>query len=160
VYGIELEGRTKLTRALELRGNVTFMDSESQLTTVLNEQPVDYTTAMFGQAPYIVNTTLSYTLDSLRLTFSGSYNVQGPKLAVTNSETLPDGIRAYEMPRHLIDLTVSKQFGRHWGATFRVRDLLNSPIRRTYLFSSGYDYDFDSYAYGTDYQFSLTYTID
>jgi hypothetical protein len=114
---------------------------------------------MFGQAPYIINTTLTYGLDSIGLSLSGSYNVQGPKLAVTNSELLPDGIRAYEMPRHLIDLTATQKIGGHWSLTFRVRDLLNAPIRREYLFASGYDYTFDQYAYGTEYQLTIQYTI-
>lgn len=159
VLGLELEGRAKLTRQLELRGNLTWMESESELTTFLDGRPVDYTTPMFGQAPYIVNTTITYGLDSLGLTLSGSYNVQGAKLAVTNSELLPDGIRAYEMPRHLIDLTASQRLGRNWLLSFRVRDLLNSPIRREYLFGTGYDYTFDQYAYGTEYQLVIQYTI-
>ncbi|HEX2618156.1 MAG TPA: hypothetical protein VHL57_11480, partial [Flavobacteriales bacterium] len=106
-----------------------------------------------------VNSALSYTLDSLHLTVSASYNVQGPKLAVTNYELDPNGIRAYEMPRNMIDLSVIKQFGKHWGVTLRVRDLLNAPIRRSYKFASGYELDFDSYRYGTQYQLTLSYTI-
>lgn len=159
VTGVELEGKVKLWRVLEWRGNLTWMDSRSELTTTIGDNTVHYTTPMFGQAPYIVNTSIAYTLDSLHLTFNASYNVQGPKLAVTNSEVDPDGIRAYEMPRNLVDLSVIKQFGKHWGVTLRVRDLLNAPIRRSYKFASGYDLDFDVFRYGTEYQLVLAYTI-
>jgi outer membrane receptor protein involved in Fe transport len=159
VLGAELEGRFGIVRGLEWRGNVTVMESRSFLYTVLDGQRVDYTTPMYGQAPYIVNSTLSYTLDSLKLTLSGSYNVQGAKLAVTNAELDPDGIRAFELPRHLIDLTLNKRFGEHWTVNFRVRDLLNSPTRRAYKFASGYDLDFDSYQYGTEYILTLGYSI-
>jgi hypothetical protein len=159
VYGGEIEGRFKLVRNLEWRGNLTLMESTSYLTTTLNDQQVDYTTPMYGQAPYIVNTTLSYGLDSAQFTISASYNVQGPKLAVTNAELDPTGIRAYEMPRHLVDVTLNKRFGPHWGVLFRVRDALNSPIRRSYRFDSGYSLDFDRYTYGTEYLLTLSYTI-
>jgi len=159
VYGLEIEGRFSLLRNLEFRGNITLMDSRSELVTVLNGEEVRYETPMFGQAPYIVNTTLTYSMDSIGLSFSASYNVQGPKLAVTNAELDPTGIRAYEMPRHLIDLTLRKRFGDHWSAMFRVRDLLNSPQRRTYRFEQGYVGDFDRFAYGTEYLLTLAYTI-
>lgn len=159
VFGVELEGRLRFARSYEWRGNLTLMDSRSELSTVLNDQVVDYTTPMFGQAPYIVNSTFMRSLDSLRFDISVSYNVQGPKLAVTNSELDPDGIRAFEMPRHLIDITLNKRFGRHWGLMFRVRDLLNAPIRRTYRFASGHHVDFDRFAFGTEYRLTLSYTI-
>ncbi|MCB0792505.1 MAG: TonB-dependent receptor [Flavobacteriales bacterium] len=159
VYGAELEGKFRILRGLVWRGNLTLMSSESELTFNVNGEERDFTTEMFGQAPYIVNSMLSYGLDSLQLTFGVSYNVQGPKLAVTNSEVAPDGIRAYEMPRHLIDITVNKKFGKHWGVKFRVRDLLNAPRRRSYKFASGYDLDFDKYTYGTEYILTLSYSI-
>lgn len=159
VYGLELEGRFRLLRDLEFRGNLTLMDSRSELKTFLNGEEVRYETPMFGQAPYIVNTTLTYSMDSIGLSFSASYNVQGPKLAVTNAELDPTGIRAYEMPRHLIDLTLRKRFGDHWSAMFRVRDLLNAPQRRTYRFEQGYVGDFDRFAFGTEYLLTLAYTI-
>jgi hypothetical protein len=165
VLGLELEGRFRLMRDLEWRGNLTLMQSRSELTTFIDDQRVDYETAMFGQAPYIVNTTLSYglenirSLDSLRMNISVSYNVQGPKLAVTNAELDPNGIRAYEMPRHLIDITVIQRFGENWNVAFRVRDLLNSPMVRTYRYASGYTGDFDNYAFGTEYLLTVAYSL-
>ena len=159
VLGLELEGKFRVVRNLEWRGNLTLMNSRSELTTFLNDEVVEYETPMFGQAPFIVNTTLSYGLDSLRMNISVSYNVQGPKLAVTNAELDPNGIRAYEMPRHLIDITVNKRFGEHWNVALRARDLLNAPVVRTYRYSSGYTGDFDNFAFGTEYLLTVAYTI-
>lgn len=159
VYGTELEGRIGITKNLEWRGNLTLMYSRSDLTTVLTAEPTTYSTRMYGQAPYIVNTMFNYTSDSARFGISVSYNLQGPKLAISNSEVNPDGIRAYEMPRHLLDVTVSKDFGAHWGVRLRGRNLLNAPQRRAYLFDSGYDVDFDKYTYGTEYSLTLSYTL-
>jgi outer membrane receptor protein involved in Fe transport len=159
VLGMEIEGRKRFLRNFELRGNLTLMDSRSELVTQLDGEEVRYETPMFGQAPYIVNGTVSYMADSLGLTVSVSYNVQGAKLAVTNAELDPTGIRAFEMPRHLIDITLNKRFGEHWNVLFRVRDLLNSPQRRTYRFEQGYVGDFDRFAFGTEYLLTLAYTI-
>jgi hypothetical protein len=159
VIGVELEGRLGLTRWLEWRGNVTLMDSRSTLRTVLLSEPVEYTTTMYGQAPYLVNSMLTWTADSARMNLTVSYNVQGPKLAISNSEVNPNGIRAYEMPRHMIDLTLNKSVGRHWQLRLGARNLLNSPFRRAYRFAQGYVVDFDRYAWGTEYSVGLTYTI-
>jgi hypothetical protein len=159
VYGLELEGRIGITRKLEWRGNVTVMDSRSEFTSNSTGQAVNHQTAMFGQAPYIVNVMLNYALDSARFSASVSYNVQGPRLTVTNSELAPNTVSAYEMPRHLIDVTLNKYLGKHWGVKLRVRNLLNASQVRSYKFTSGYDVDFDRYTFGTEYQFTLSYTI-
>jgi hypothetical protein len=135
------------------------MNSRSELTTVISEQEVKYSTPMYGQSPYIVNLMFSQAWDSIGLTLSASYNMQGPRLAVTNSELDPEGVRAYEMPRQLIDLTANKAFGKHWTVNIRVRDLLGTSMRRAYLFETGYDLDFDRYTYGTEYQLTLSYSI-
>lgn len=159
VTGVELEGRVGLLRWLEWRGNVTLMRSESVLRTTLLAEQVEYKTSMYGQAPYMVNSMLTWSADSLRMNFTVSYNVQGPKLAISNSEVNPDGIRAYEMPRHMIDITLNKSVGKHWALRLGARNLLNSPFRRAYKFEEGYAVDFDSYAWGTEYSLGLTYTI-
>lgn len=159
IYGMELEGKVSLLRGLEWRGNLTLMDSESRLSYTLGGQTVEYTTSMFGQAPWIVNSMLTWSADSARFSASLSYNVQGPRLAVTNPVGNPGQVQAYEMPRHMIDITLNKAIARHWGMRVRVRNLLNSPQLRTYRFDSGYDVDFDRFAWGTEFQLTVSYTI-
>ena len=160
IYGLELEGRVGITRSLEWRGNVTVMDSRSDLTFGSNGQQRTFSTEMYGQAPFLVNSMLTWTADSARFYASVSYNVQGPKLAVSNSETAPETVRAYEMPRHLIDITLNKSVGKHWNVKLRGRNLMNAPLRRAYKFDKGYVVDFDSYRYGPEYSLTLTYTIE
>lgn len=152
-FGVELEGKLKLLRNLDLFGNLTFIESRTTITT-----PVRRTRTMFGQAPYIVNGMLNYRMDSIGLEISVSYNVQGPKLAVvaTAGVEQPD---VFELPRHLLDLTLSKTLGKRFIVRARIRDILNSPSRRAYEFDSGYDLDFDRYTYGTEYILSLTFRI-
>jgi hypothetical protein len=159
IYGLELEGRIGILKSLEWRGNLTLMDSESELSYVLGDRTIEYTTPMFGQAPWIVNSMLSWSQDSARFTASVSYNVQGPRLAVTNPAGNPTQVQAFEMPRHMIDITLNKALGKHWGIRGRVRNLLNAPQLRSYRFNSGYDVDFDRFAWGTEYQLTISYTI-
>lgn len=166
VMGIELEGRKALTKYLELRANVTFVNSK---TTVVEKQlmiadnrtkvyvPIDTVTrGMFGQAPYVINGILAYNADSLGLSVALSYNVQGAKLVLTSSDGAPD---IFEVPRHLLDLKVTKSLGKHFSTSFTVRDILNSPIRRSYDFAEGYVLDFDKYTYGTNYILGISYKL-
>lgn len=159
IYGLEIEGRVSLLRSLEWSGNLTLMDSESRLSYELGGETIEYTTPMFGQAPWIVNSMLSWAADSVRFRASVAYNVQGPRLAVTNPVGNPGQVQAYEMPRHMIDITLNKSVAKHWGLRLRVRNLLNAPQLRSYRFDSGYAVDFDRFAWGTEYQLTLSYTI-
>ena len=61
------------------------------------------------------------------------------------------------MPRHMINLKASKKFGKHINVSITVRDLLNTPIRRTYIYSDGYEVDFDKFRFGTNYILSVGY---
>ena len=76
VLGMELEGRKKLVRGLELRVNISLVDSrtkiiEKQLNIengIKSWTPIDTVTRkMFGQAPYVLNGILTYSLDSIGL---------------------------------------------------------------------------------------------
>jgi TonB-dependent receptor len=151
--GLEIEARKKLTRRFDVGANVSFIDSKTMIT-----EPITETRAMFGQAPYIINALVTYTGDSARFTTSLSYNVQGPKLAavVNVEEDIPD---IYELPRHMIDYTLSYKISKHFKVGFQVKNILNAPIRRSYKFDEGFLLDFDRYTYGTNYQISFTYKI-
>ncbi len=164
VRGIELEGKKSLTKHFELRANVTFVNSNSQFirkaTSIVDgfkiAVPVDTVNRpMFGQAPYLVNGILAYTADSLGLTATLSYNVQGPRLVITGIiKGRPD---VYEMPRHTLDFKVSKTLGKHFSTSITVRDILNAPVRRTYKIPGQPNADYDKFRYGTNYLLSVAY---
>lgn len=160
VMGIEFEARKSIVKQLEFRTNVTLVRSR---TTFVRKQevgtnnyiPIDtITRPMFGQAPYIINGILSYTSDSLGLTLTLSYNIQGPRLAL--SSVIKDVPDVYELPRHLLDFKVTKKLGKHFSTSLTVRDILNSPIRRAYKFDN-WDTNYDLYKYGTNYVLGLSY---
>lgn len=157
--GIELEGRVLLPMNLEFRGNFSWIESETEVRFT-NNISIDtlITRDMYGQAPYIINGILTYTADSLGLSASVSYNVQGNKLAIA-AEADTDFPDVFEMSRHIVDVSVSKNFGKHWSVTARARNLLNAPVLRQYKFDSGFDVDFDRFTWGTDYSLGVSYSI-
>ena len=153
--GIELEGLWAINKSLDFRANVSFIHSE---TTVKDSISKD-TRPMYGQAPWIINAILTHTWDKYGLSTSISYNVQGPKLAtiINAAIDIPD---VYEMPRHLVDLKVAKSLGKHFTVDLRVRNLLNSPVRRAYDFDAGRDkLNFSRYAWGTNIILGLSYNL-
>lgn len=70
--------------------------------------------AMQGQSPYIVNAGLFYAHPSLAFNAAVLYNVIGRRIiGVGRSEGSEDNARvpdSYEMPRHAVDVTLSKSF--------------------------------------------------
>jgi hypothetical protein len=167
VAGLEFEVGKNIGKHFEFRSNVTVVKSQSQFVRkdfiILSNNQIEYfpvdtvVRTMFGQAPYIVNGILSYDSDSLGLTATVSYNVQGPRLVIAG--ILKGFANVYEMPRHTVDIKISKNLGKHYAASLTVRDLLNAPVRRAYLLSDGSYVDFDRFRYGTTFQFGFSYKI-
>lgn len=165
VRGVELEGKKQLGQHFEFRANLTLVKSQAQFVRkdlqIIDGKKV-YTIIdtlyrpMFGQAPYLFNSILSYTADSLGLTATVSYNVQGPRLVIAGAvKGRPD---VYEIPRHLIDFKLSKNLGKHYVASITIRDILNAPVRRAYKLPSGY-VDYDNFRYGTNFLVSFAYKL-
>jgi hypothetical protein len=163
VQGIELEGRKKIGKHLEFRSNVTVVKSVSEFIRrdfrlVEGEKfytPIDtLDRPMYGQAPYIINAMLTYKADSIGLAATVSYNVQGPRLAITGTiKGMPD---VYEIERHVIDFKVTQKVGKYFTLGLTVRDLLNAPVRRAYKLPTGW-FDFDNFRFGTNYILSAAY---
>jgi outer membrane receptor protein involved in Fe transport len=155
--GIEIEGRKVITKNLDLRANMTLVKSETNLIYT----PAGFFTSdtiqrtMYGQAPYVFNGILTYNSPKLKLNFAVSYNVQGPKLAITGNFGSPD---IYELPRHMIDIRIAKSIGKYFSVSLKIRDLLGTPTRRAYKYSAGW-WDFDRYNYGTSYIFGISYNL-
>jgi outer membrane receptor protein involved in Fe transport len=165
VSGIELECKKSITKNLELRANVTLVKSNSQFVR-RDFQTIDgikdYTIidtlnrAMFGQAPYLINGILSYRADSLGITATVSYNVQGPRLVIAGA--VKGRADVFELPRHTIDFKLSKVLSEHFTASIAVRDVLNAPIRRSYDLPEGW-VDYDNFRFGTNFQIGVTYKL-
>ncbi len=76
---------------------------------------------MMGQSPYIINTGIFYIDNDHKVQVNALYNVIGKRLFAVGTFGTPD---IYFMPRHSVDLTVSKGFGKHLVVKAGVQDLL------------------------------------
>lgn len=166
VTGIEIEGRKGIIKGLEVRANVTLVKSYTSYvrtreeivgTTVTTYYLDTVKRSMFGQAPYIINGIISYTSDTLGLTATVSYNIQGPRLVIgSDNKAIPD---IYELPRHSLDFKLTKKLGKHFNASFTIKDILNSKVTRAYKFDTGYDILYDQYRWGTNYLLGISYKL-
>ena len=162
LQGIEVEGKKILFKHLEIRGNFSLVQSQS--TIPLKEMLSDHsvvprdtlTHKMYGQAPYIINGILSYMSDSLKLTISLSYNVQGAKVIAVGGRYAPDLV---EQPRNLLDCKITKGLGKHFSASFTVKDILNSSVRITNNYKGAIFNDYEMFHWGTTYIFALSYKL-
>lgn len=165
VKGLEIEGRKKLGKYFDIRANVTLVNSISEFVR-RDFQVVDgikvYTVVdtvyrtMFGQAPYLVNSIFSYVNDTIGLTATVSYNIQGPRLVIAGSiKGRPD---VYEISRNMIDVKISKRLSKHFTANLTIRDILNTPVRRSYKLPSGW-VDYDSFRYGVNFILGISYKL-
>ena len=155
VIGIELEVRKSILKQLEFRSNLTVVRSQTTFVRY-NSGGIAYDTitrSMFGQAPYIFNGILIYTSDSLGLTLTASYNVQGPRLAISSGIDTPD---IYELPRHALDFKITKKLSRHFNASLTIRDILSQSVTRAYKYEN-WKYVYDTYRYGTNYVLGVSY---
>lgn len=166
VSGIEFEGRKSITKHFEFRANVTFVKSQTeyvQKKQFISGGVKQYNygdtikRAMYGQAPYVVNAILSYTADSIGLTATLSYNIQGPRLViVSDTKGIPD---IYELPRNIFDFKVSKTLGKHFSVSLTVQDILNTAVRRSYNYEEGWTLDYDKFRYGTNFIAGISYKL-
>lgn len=130
-YGLELDIRKDLS-FIGLKGfswsfNGAWIKSRVKFGSGAKESD----RPMQGQSPYLVNTGIFYKNDKWQLDAAVLYNRIGKRIigvgrsegTTSGNETLrvPD---SYEMPRDVLDLSLSKKFGKHWTMRLTVRDIL------------------------------------
>lgn len=128
-YGAELEVRKSfadLISAPVLNNmsvilNAAYIVSEVDLGSVVTSQ--NQVRALQGQSPYVINAGLYH---NGKVNVAVMYNVIGPRIFAVGDALFPT---VYEMPRHAMDLTVSKSFGKHLEMKFGIQDLLNFQYR-------------------------------
>ena len=130
-FGVELDIRKDLSfmglRNFSLSFNGTLIHSRVNFPAGSRNE----NRPMQGQSPYLVNTGLFYKNDKRQLSISLLYNRIGKRIigvgrseGSTGSEDnarVPD---SYEMPRDVLDFTISKKFGKHWEIKANIRDIL------------------------------------
>jgi TonB-dependent receptor len=135
-YGIELEVRKKLDfiglPAFSLMLNAALIDSKVHFKP--GEVVAEPDRSLQGQSPYIINAGLYYQPSTSGLNISLLYNRIGKRivgLGKSNSidrninNMIPD---SYEMPRNMLDFTISKSIGKRIELRCSVKDILSEDV--------------------------------
>lgn len=92
--------------------------------------------ALQGQSPYTVNAGFTYDASDTKLGLSASimYNVIGKRImgigkAVSTSTSDYDVPDSYEMPRHLVDVSLAKSIGKRVEIKLTAKDILAQPVK-------------------------------
>ena len=90
---------------------------------------------MQGQSPYLVNAGVFYKCSPLQLDVAVLYNIIGKRIigvgrseGTTGSDENARVPHSYEMPRNVVDLSISKRFGTNWELKLNARDLLAQKV--------------------------------
>lgn len=134
-FGIEVDIRKSLDFIGMKDFSFTFNGSLIDSNVKFSANSQEHDRPMQGQSPYLVNTGLFYQNDKMNLTAGFLYNIIGKRIVgigrVDTSEgstinnDVPD---MYEMPRNVLDFTISKKFGKMVEVNAGVRDLLAQDI--------------------------------
>ncbi len=134
-YGLELDIRKDLSFIGLPNVSWSFNGSIIKSKVYFAEGSIHEDRPMQGQSPYLINTGFFYANPKLDMNVSVLYNRIGKRIvgvgrnesATGNDDNskIPD---SYEMPRNAIDITASKNFGKHWQLKVYVRDLLAEKI--------------------------------
>ncbi len=131
-YGVELELRKSLTGvvsnrvlqnfSLNLNGSYIFSEVDLGDITLAQER----IRPLQGQSPYIVNAGLYYQDEEKNFSARINYNIFGKRIYSVGDVLFPT---IYEMPRHSLDLTVSKKVSDLLTLKAGVTDILNYAFR-------------------------------
>lgn len=178
VYGLEFEVKkglefiSKKIKNISIGTNVTIAKSEVEMSDVEYQarlaeardgQTVETTREFQGQAPYLVNSYLSYGNSDKAWDFNLSYNVQGKSLAIVGIGRIPD---VYNKPFHSLSMKISKGFGGGEDAyikkhkiSLRANNILNQKRQRIYSSYNAQDQIFSSYTEGRFIGVGYSYTF-
>ncbi|GAB2709964.1 outer membrane protein [Hymenobacter frigidus] len=170
--GVEVEARKSLVGLTEnpflerisFILNASLIKSRVQVDTAargntnfaLTDRPLQ------GQSPYVVNAGVFYQDDANHWQVSAQYNVIGPRISFVGDKLNNPSI--IELPRHVVDLAVTKGIGTHFEVRAGVQNLLNQLVRQNYDFDrngkiNGIENEasFNRYRRGTYSTLGLTY---
>lgn len=173
VSGLELEIRQQLGNLLpgfhnfSVNGNLTFTQSQIEMSPTefesreKNERIGEVTLRtrdMAGQAPYIINTGLSYLGPNNGLEAGIFYNVQGKTLQFVGIADKPD---VYSLPFHSLNLNASKTFGEkeNMRLGFGINNLLGEKKESAFKSFGATDQLFESLNPGTEFKVNFGYTF-
>jgi TonB-dependent receptor len=171
-YGLELDVKKNLNfldKAFNTRAftnltavfNASLIRSEVQLSE--GTLAWDRKRALQGQSPYVINTGLYYQTPENTWQIAALYNVFGPRILFAGSDQYPDVV---EMPRHTVDLTLTKTVSSRWSINAGIQDLFNQRVNLLQDFNGDKNYEakvdpsLTSYRRGTYYTVGLRFNLN
>jgi TonB-dependent receptor len=171
--GVELEAKksfenldqTTFLSKFSVFFNATFIYSRVKLNSSIAETQSN-NRPLQGQSPYVINGGLTYNDAPKNLQVNVLYNVIGKRIyAVGNNYgyQYPDW---YEMPRNVVDLSISKGLGKSFVIKGGVTDLFNAKNlviqdgNQDNVFDIKKDQIIQSFRPGAVYSLSLSYMFD
>ena len=103
--------------------NAAWINSQINLGNVVNQAR---RRPMQGQSPYIFNAGIYYNDFERGWQVNLSENIFGPRIYAVGDDL---NATQFELPRHQLDLTVSKEFTDRWETKFGIQDILNQGMR-------------------------------
>lgn len=151
-YGLELEIRKGFANSasaflqnITLVGNASIIRSQINLGSFVTAPDLSGTIQRFdltgvtdtkrplaGQSPYLINAGVYYAHPTSGLQWNVLYNVFGQRIFAVGNVESPT---VYEMPRHVVDLNISKTFNKQFEVRLGIQDILNQPVRFAQDFS-------------------------
>ncbi|HEV2736720.1 MAG TPA: TonB-dependent receptor, partial [Longimicrobiaceae bacterium] len=128
-YGVEVEARKDLgtfaavLEPFSVSANFTAMRSRIQVGS--DSIQINADRALVGQAPYVLNTGVTWAPGGGRTSATLLYNVVGERVYAAGARGLPDLI---EEPRSVLDFSLRLGVTRQLSAKLDARNLLDSPF--------------------------------
>ncbi|HEX8328774.1 MAG TPA: TonB-dependent receptor [Hymenobacter sp.] len=125
-YGVELDLKKDLSFITENLKNLSVVFNASLIKSQVNlgNDLVAWNRkrALQGQSPYVYNGGLYYQTPNNTWQVAALYNVFGPRILFAGSDQYPDVV---ELPRHTIDLSLTKTLSQRLSLNAGVQDVLN-----------------------------------
>ncbi|SNC76135.1 TonB-dependent receptor [Hymenobacter gelipurpurascens] len=171
-YGLELDLKKNLSfldeafgttglRNLSAVFNASLIKSQVQLGD--NFVAWDNKRALQGQSPYVLNGGFYYNTPNNAWQVTALYNVFGPRILFAGSNDYPDVV---EMPRHTVDLSLTKTVTSRLTLNAGIQDLLNQKVNLVQDFNRDKKYEakadpsLSSYRRGTYYTVGLRFNLE
>lgn len=162
--GVELEVRKHLDFVSEFLRDVSVVANAAYIHSevVVTQGTVTDRRQMWGQSPYTISASANYTNPdwgtsvNLGFTSAGRRIIQVAQIGMYNitPQHINDGPHIYELPRNIVDVTISQRLG-NFQLKVSVSNILNSPLVWEQL-----GHVVSSSTYGVGYKCSLSYSFN
>ncbi len=161
LYGAELELRKQIATGLNIGTNITYIESkvlesqENYEVGLLINPDFERSRPMYGQAPWVINSHISYDNKKYGIATNMGFNVSGEKLVLVTKGGTPN---VYEKAFPSLNFNISKIFAKKISVKFAISNLLDANVQRVYTYQNK-EYIFQSYKMGRNFALAINYSF-